>query len=241
MPVSFTIILLAALSFVKPANSAEILRAVTANLPPLEINDSSGQEGFNVEIFRDIAKRAGYEPKVDFLPWINAQQKAKDEEGLLVIGVTRTAERERDYIMLVPLIEANVVFATNSKTVNSFEEAKTLKFVTVAPGTPQESQLKAAGVTHLDPVESYESASKMLEAGRVEAWFAWDIRAKYAWKKFGLDPTKLVLGRAIRVEQVYVAANKKSKPDIQPRLEVALADCKRDGTYQRIYEKYFGK
>ena len=76
-----------------PASSAEILKAVAANLPPYLIENSPQEPGFGYELGSEIAKRAGYQLDIEFMPFPRAQLVAKETPGKLIFLV-RSPDRE---------------------------------------------------------------------------------------------------------------------------------------------------
>jgi len=226
--------------FLAPAGSAEILKAVAANLPPYLIENSPQEPGFGYELGAEMAKRAGYQLDIEFMPFARAQLVARETPGKLIFLV-RSPDREAHYSWLVHLYAPKIVFATTKAPIDSIEQAKSVPRVTVVPVSPQEKDLREAGITNLELIENPQLSAKMLESGRVDAWLTHDLRAVYVWNKLGFAPRSLVLGKPMRAEHAYLAAHKDISPLLKDKLGAAMGTMKQDGSYRRLSQKYFGE
>jgi ABC-type amino acid transport substrate-binding protein len=204
------------------------------------IENSPQEPGFGYEVATEMAKRAGYKLIIEFMPWPRAQSVAKETPGTLVVGMARSPERAPNYSWLVQLYAPKVVFATTKTPVDSMEQAKSLGSVTVVPVSPQEKDLRDAGITKLELIENPQLSAKMLESGRVDAWLTHDLRAAYIWKKLGFASNLLVLGKPMRTEQIFLAGHKDISPELGAKLQAGMDSLVGDGTYDRLYRKYFG-
>jgi polar amino acid transport system substrate-binding protein len=229
------------LSLVAVHNAAaqETLKALTANLIPYTIENSPAEPGFSYEALTEMAKRAGLKIDIEFMPWQRALAVAKDTPNTLLFAAARTPDREPNYFWMVKMLEAEVVFVTTKTPIDSVEQAKSLS-VSAVPGSPQEKELKQANVQAIEAVENPQMAAKMLERGRVDAWYTYDLRAAYVWKKNDLSPA-LVFGKSTRVERFYLAGHKDMSPAIKDRFQAAYDSMVKDGTYGTLFRKYFGE
>jgi ABC-type amino acid transport substrate-binding protein len=221
------------------AGAQEAFKAVTANLPPYSIKDNLDEPGFSYELLTEMGRRAELKIDMEFLPWRRALAVAKETPNTLLFTVARMPDREREYSWLVDMIEHDVVFVTTKAPIDSVEQAKPLS-VSAVPGSPQERELKQANIRYIDALEDPIRAAKMLERGRIDAWYTFDLRAAYVWKKNGFPAASLVFGKSLRIERMYLAGHKDMSPVIKDRLQAAYDSLVRDGTYKNLFHKYFG-
>jgi polar amino acid transport system substrate-binding protein len=224
-----------------PANALDSLKAVAANLQPYLIENSPQEPGFGYEVATEMARRAGYKLEIEFMPWARAQAVAKETPGTLVVGMARSPERAPNYSWLVLLYAPKVVFVTTKRPIDSIEQARTVSSITVVPVSPQEKDLRDAGINSLELIENPQTSAKMLESGRVDAWLTHDLRAAYIWKKLGFAPDQLVMGKPMRNEQIFLAGHKDIQPGLAVKLQAAMDSMVKDGTYDGLYRKYFGQ
>jgi polar amino acid transport system substrate-binding protein len=228
---------LGSLAMIQSAN-AETYRLISGDRPPY-VNETGKDAGFCVDVINEMAKRAGTEIKLEFMPWSRAQDYVAETPNTMLPCVSRSKSREGSYSWIAPMNEVSTLFLTSGKPVNSFEEAKSLT-VSVRGDTQQEKHLKDAGLTKLDLQENPEISAKMLDAGRVDAWYTHDLRAFNVWNGLGLDVSKLVGGTKIATEKQFLAGHKDIPADVSKKLSDAMESMVKDGAYGTIFAKYFG-
>ena len=89
-------------------------------------------------------------------------------------------------------------------------------------------------------MDEVESDVRMLESGRASAFFTNAQRALYAWSEAGFPMDRLVLGKPLRTDQLFVASNKLMPAESMAKLKAAFESMKADGTYTTIFKRYFG-
>jgi polar amino acid transport system substrate-binding protein len=237
-------VFLAALLISGPAYQAaaqETIKAYTADLPPWTNEGNKARPGFALEVMREMAKRSGLKIDIEMTAWRRAQEDMKTTPNTMGFHLFRTPDREASYVWHFSILESQVAFVSMRKPVNSMEEAKGLSRVVVVAGTPQENEMKKAGATNVEVVDKVEAAIRMLESGRVDAFYTIVERASYAWSEAGFPVDKLVMGKPQRVDQLYVASNKQMPAGSMEKLKAAFDSMKSDGTYAAIAKKYFGE
>jgi polar amino acid transport system substrate-binding protein len=215
---------------------------VTADLPPFEIESAPDLPGVNVELVKAMFERAGLAYELRFLPWARAQSETIAQPDHVLVGLGRSASREPQFSWIAELLVAKVVFFTVKpmNPVNNLVDANRLKEITVRANTPFQSLLSDNGLTHVSAVQSERLSVEKLRVGRADGWFTYELRGLYAWTLEGNDPDLLVAGAPIYDEHVYLAASPKFPDDKADRLRAALAEIRADGSYARIFGRYFG-
>jgi polar amino acid transport system substrate-binding protein len=215
---------------------------VTADLPPFEIERSATLPGFNVELARGMFERAGLSFTLRFLPWARAQSEAMQNPQTVIIGLARTSGREAQFKWIAELEVSKIVFFTvkPAPPVKTLLEAKSLKEITVRANTPFQSILNENGVEKVSVVQGEHQNVIKLQSRRVDAWLTYELRGIFTWTAAGFDPADLVIGPPISEEKVFLAGSLNFPDEIAAKLRTALADIRADGSYDRIFGRYFG-
>ena len=216
------------------------ITAFTAKLPPFTIQADGDKPGFLHEVVVEMAKRANVKLNLKYLPWKRAQKMGQQTPNSVVFGMTRTSKREPKYNWLVNLVEPDYVFVSTKKPVNSYDEAKALKNISVLAGTPRERRLKAEKFDNFETVNKVGLNAKKVHGGRSDAWFTLSHRAAYVWLQEGFAADKLIVGKSVKKTETWLGGNKELPKGLKERFEKSLASMKSDGTYQKFYKKYFG-
>jgi polar amino acid transport system substrate-binding protein len=206
-------------------------------------NEKAEIVGFDIDVVKAVAQKAGIEVKFVNTPWegiFNTLQQG--DRDFLVSAITITDERKQSMDFTSPYFDAVQLIAvkTNSK-VNKFDDLKKLK-VGVQTGTTGDevvTKLQGKNSPNIKRFESTPIALKELEAGGIDAVVADNgVIINYVTN----NPTakfKSVTDKAFQPEQ-YGLAVKKGNSELLGKLNKGLADIKSDGTYDQLYTKYFG-
>lgn len=219
--------------------TAETLKIYSVDAPPMTM-DQTEQRGFVVEITLEALMRAGYQGEMIFDPWKRGQQQVAEGENLLIIPFARSPAREPNYTWIAKIFTTERSFATVGKSIDSYEQAKAeLTSIIVGQGTAQEELLKAKGFpqSQLRTIKVGQKETEVLSANGDEAWFNGTPETLWKWKKSG-RPEKIVTGKAVTSDDVYLACSLKCSPQIVEKLKTAVDSIIADGTAQRITEKY---
>jgi polar amino acid transport system substrate-binding protein len=206
-------------------------------------NEKAEIVGFDIDVVKAVAKKAGIDVKFVNTPWegiFNAL--GQGDRDLVVSAVTITEERKQTMDFSNPYFDAQQLIAvkTNSK-INKFADLKKLKVGVQTGTTGDEAVSKSLGKTNTN-IKRFEStplALKELESGGVDAVVADNgVIIHYVANNPG-GKFKTVTDKEFAPEQ-YGMALKKGNSELQGKLNKGLAEIKADGTYDAIYTKYFG-
>ncbi len=206
-------------------------------------NEKAEIVGFDIDVVRAIAAKAGFEVRFINTPWegiFNALQQG--DRDLVVSAVSITPERQQTMDFSEPYFDAQQLVAVkqNSK-VAKFNDLKTLKVGVQTGTTGDEAITKLQGKTspNIKRFELTPLALKELEAGGVDAVVADNgVIVNYVANNPG-GHFKTVADPAF-VPERYGVALKKGNADLLALVNQGLAGIKADGSYQAIYAKYFG-
>lgn len=211
---------------------------------PFESQNEKGEiVGMTIDMLSAVAQKAGVEIKFVNTPWegiFNSLQQG--DRDILASSITITDERKQTMDFTNPYFDAYQLIAVkaNSK-VSKFDDLKKLKVGVQTGTTGDEVVTKQQGKnsTNIKRFESTPLALKELEAGGVDAVVADNgVVINYVTNNPGAK-FKTVSDKAFAPEQ-YGFAVKKGNAELLEKLNKGLADIKADGSYDKIYAKYFG-
>ena len=211
---------------------------------PFESQNEKGEiVGFDIDVVKAAAAKAGIEVKFVNTPWEGIfNNLAQGDRDLVASAVTITDERKQTMDFSAPYFDAQQLIAvpTNSK-ITKFDDLAKRKIGVQTGTTGDEAVGKLVGKTNpnIKRFESTPLALKELEAGGVDAVVADNgVIINYVNNNAG-GKFKTVTDATFAPEQ-YGLALKKGDTVLQTLLNKGLADIKTDGTYDKIYASYFG-
>ncbi|MES2958710.1 MAG: basic amino acid ABC transporter substrate-binding protein [Pseudomonadota bacterium] len=228
-----------------PAPAAKVYVVGTdAAYAPFESQNEKGEiVGFDIDVVKAAAAKAGVEVKFVNTPWegiFNAL--IQGDRDMVVSSVTITDERKQTMDFSAPYFDAVQLIAVkeNSK-IAKFDDLKKLKVGVQTGTTGDEAVTKLQGKTSTS-VKRFEStplALKELESGGVDAVVADNgVVIHYVANNSG-SKFKTVSDKSFAPEQ-YGIAFKKGNTELLGKMDKGLADIKADGTYAKIFAQYFG-
>ena len=227
-----------------PAPAKVYVVGTDAAYAPFESQNEKGEiVGFDIEVVQAVAAKAGIEVKFVNTPWegiFNAL--GQGDRDMVASAVTITAERKGTMDFSDPYFDAQQLIAVGEKSkVAKFGDLKKLKVGVQTGTTGDEAVTKLLGKTstNIKRFESTPLALKELESGGVDAVVADNgVIIHYVANNPG-GKFKTVADKEFVPEQ-YGIALKKGNTELQGKINKGLADIRADGTYDRIYTKYFG-
>ena len=206
-------------------------------------NEKAEIVGFDIDLAKAVAAKAGIELRFVNTPWegiFNAL--GQGDRDLVASAVTITEERRQTMDFSAPYFDANQLIAVkdNSK-VKAFADLKPLKVGVQTGTTGDEVITKLQGKTsaNIKRFESTPLALKELEAGGVDAVVADNgVVIHYLANNPG-GQFKTLADKAFVAEQ-YGLAVKKGNTELLAKLNQGLAAIKADGSYSALYARYFG-
>ena len=227
-----------------PAPARVYVVGTDAAYAPFESQNEKGEiVGFDIDVVKAIAAKAGIQVKFVNTPWegiFNALNQG--DRDVLVSAVTITEERKQTMDFSNPYFDAQQLIAVKgSSKVAKFDDLKKLK-VGVQTGTTGDeavTKLQGKASANIKRFESTPLALKELEAGGVDAVVADNgVVIHYVNNNAG-SKFKTVADTSFTPEQ-YGLPVKKGNTELLAKLNKGLADIKADGTYDKIYTQYFG-
>jgi polar amino acid transport system substrate-binding protein len=216
------------------------------NLPyaPFQYTKDGKVVGFDVEIVDLAAKKLGIKQDIVDIKFDSIKSGAAMTGGscdLAAAGMTITPEREKNLTFSDPYFDEVIAFlAPKGTKIDSIDQVSSEK---MKLGVQAATTSLAYATEHgLDP-EQYEDSGKQLQAlqsGTVDVILQ-DLPVINEWLKKDDIADKYELGAVVQTGEQYGFGFKKgADPELVKVVNEALAEAREDGSYDEIYEKWFG-
>jgi polar amino acid transport system substrate-binding protein len=206
---------------------------------PYTFTDANGEfTGFDVELFRDVAKRMGIDDVVftgqDFSAILPAVANGQFDAGVAAIGITDARQETVDFS--TGYLAGYLTLVTTKDSGISGVDSLPGKRLGVVQGTLQEAYaVKNFPQAELVRFPDNNAAISALTRGSVDAHFLDYEAAKSYIEQFGLVS-------AADIPSFDAPAGFAIKPGndaLKAGLDKALVEAMEDGTWKRLYEKWF--
>lgn len=232
-----------AVSAAAPAAKVYVV-GTDAAYAPFELQNEKGEiVGFDIDVARAVAQKAGFEVKFVNTPWEGIfNSVAQGDRDLLISAITITPERKQTLDFSTPYFDAQQLIAVKKDSkISKFTDLKKLK-VGVQNGTTGDevvAKLQGKDSPNIKRFESTPLALKELEGGGVDAVVA-DNGVIVNYVNNNSDAKFKTVSDSSFPSEQYGIAVRKGNAEMLEKINKGLGDIKADGTYKQIYTKYFG-
>lgn len=216
--------------------------AADYNHPPYEYLDKSGKfVGFDVDIMNAIADVMNIEIQIIPMSWNDAVSALDNGEVDGIIGMSQNEERMKKYLFTSPtLLNEHVIFVRDETVhINNVEELSGVK-VAYQKGDYNEAILSNIPDVIRYPKIDQEEALRSLASREVDAVLGNKLVGLYHLQRKKLSNDIKIVGEPISVSKYGIAVLKDNE-ELYNILENGLQLIKKDKTYDRIYNKWFGE
>ena len=229
----------------KKAEAPKVLRVGTEpTFAPFEFQKDGSKEfdGFDMDLIRAIGKQLNMKVEIlnmgfdALIPAINA-----GNIDVSIAGFSITEERKKQVIFSQPYYKSGLAFVVR-KNVNDVQKFDDLKGKTIAvqlgtTGALYAEKLKAKGAV-VKTFNTSDLACMELKNNGADAVISDLPVLQYFLKNGGSEYAKLA-GEPLTAEDYGIVISKK-KPELAKEVDKALDALKKNGTYDKLYEKWFG-
>tara|TARA_B100000315_G_scaffold260416_1_gene321578 strand:- start:7359 stop:8102 length:744 start_codon:yes stop_codon:yes gene_type:complete len=235
---------LAALLIVSGSSYAQktkpVLTMYGAEIPGYMM-DSITRPGILIELVQKVSEVSGYQINYRLVPWPRAMKQASRFSKAIIPGLSRLPDREHNYTWIEPIIGAKSAFVSLAKPINTFDEGKKLPSVGAWRGTSHEQELKEKGFNNILSFNNVKQSIKMIEMGRVAAWYGDVNEIITRWNKNAQDTSlRLKFGQVLNIENIWLAGGKGMAKQVSEDLRLALKKVIKSGFRDELSLKYFG-
>ncbi len=222
------------------AADKELIVATDTAFVPFEFKQDGKYTGFDIQLWEAIAKQAGLKYRLqpmDFNGIIPGLQTHNLDVALA--GITIREDRAKVIDFSDPYYESGLaILVTNDSPIKTAKDLEG-KTVAVKIGTATVDYLKAnVPSAKLKLFPNIDNAFLELATGRVDAVVHDTPNVQYYAKTAGQGKVKVV--GSLKSGDFYGIAFPKGS-ELVPVVNKALAALRADGTYDKLYETWFGK
>ena len=233
-------------SYEKLEKQGYVVMGLDDTFAPMGFRDENGElVGFDVDLAKEVFKRAGFEVKFQPIDWsmketelnsgnidviwngysINDERKGK-------VQFTQAYLEKKQIIMILSDSDINSKADLEGKKVAVQNGSSTLEAINKEP---EVVETFAGG----EPVlfDTNHEAIMDLEAGRSDAVVSDEVLARYYIKQKNSEDYK-ILEEDFGEEEYGIGIRKEDKKLLE-MLNKVLDEMKKDGSYEKIYEKWF--
>ncbi|PZN09118.1 MAG: basic amino acid ABC transporter substrate-binding protein [Bacillota bacterium] len=211
--------------------------------PPMEYADPGNPEqiiGFDIDLGKAIAEKLGVEHRVVVVDWdgLLAGLQARQFDAVMSsMNITEDRKASADFVPYVEMGQLIVVKKGNPKGIRSLEDLKG-KRIAVQLETTNEELARTVEGAEVVTFQSFPDALQEVANGRADATIL-DEPVAYYYVQTQPDQYEIV-GDVLQPMPMGIAVPK-GETELVQALQQALDELKADGTYDQIYEKWFGK
>lgn len=235
------ICLIVTLVFINTCVAGERVKLYMPDAPPLTLPNDLVGNGMAGDVVLTAIARSGRQAQIIVEPWPRAQVSVIDGKNLLIIPLSRTPEREAHYTWIAPIMVLERAFFSLDSPVSSFAEARQrYRRIGIGLGTAQAEILRREGfnenqVVHL---KLGENPARLLELGRIDAWFTGVPEALYIWNRSAYRKHALRMSPALTSTDIYLACSKQCDTQLVEALRGTLEELEQDGVSLRLRQAY---
>ena len=213
-----------------------------AEYPPYGFMSADGSyTGFDLECAKEVCRRTGMNYVAQPIDWDSKDLELNSGNiDCIWNGFTMTG-REKDYTFSIPYVDNSIVVCVNANS-----DIKTLsdlsgKNVAVQAGSSglialeeDENKDLVGSFAQLEQTENYNTCFMNLESGFIDAVVVDLSVAKY---QISNNNKFSILDEEIKKEQ-YAIGFRKGDNELKDKVENAIIDMYKDGTYMNIAKRY---
>ncbi|KMO85705.1 amino acid ABC transporter substrate-binding protein [Megasphaera cerevisiae DSM 20462] len=207
--------------------------------PPFEFTENDKDVGFDIDLTQAVCDKIGYKMEVKNLGFdalIPALRSGQID--LIAAGMDATPERKKqvDFTDVYFKGGYTIVVRKDNTDITGYDTI-TGKTVGAQVGSKAADHAKEHGA-NVKQFDTNTQGWMELEAGTCDAVSIDSAVAMYYLKQGGDQKLKIV-GDPLLSRSVAMAVSK-DKPELLEKVNAALKELKSDGTYAKIYKKWFG-
>ncbi|QBS38653.1 basic amino acid ABC transporter substrate-binding protein [Thermaerobacter sp. FW80] len=210
--------------------------------PPMEFpNPENPSEliGFDIDLGKAIAEKLGVEYRVEVAEWeglLGGLEARRFDAVMSSMNITLERQKSADFVQYLEMGQMIVVPKGNPDGIQSLDDLKG-KVIAVQIGTTNEQVARGIEGATVKTFQNFPDALQEVAAGRADATILDEPVARYYANIEG-DKYEYV-GVPFETAPVGIAVPK-GEDELVQAIQQALDELKQDGTYDRIYAKWFG-
>ena len=224
---------------------AQSLAIYTEISPPDQFLAPDGKPaGFAVEVVQEIQKRLGDTTPIKVVPWVRGYTLLQSNPNTMLFSMSRTTDRNPEFEWVGPIKESVFSFfvkADSKIVIKTLGDAKKLSLVGVYKEDVRDQYLTKAGFTNLDRSYDETIMIKKLMAGHIDTFASAAIAIADLAKSAGFKAEDMREAYPFLNVQDYLVFSKGTPGAVITKWSDSLTAMKKDGSFKRIFLKYYPK
>ncbi len=212
------------------ATTLDEMRILSDEYPPFNYRNDEGKlTGVAIELLDrayQIADAHLDRNKITIQPWPRSYKQVQKEQKIILLSMTRTAERESLFQWVGPIAKTRIgLIAKKNRHIKIINKEDILQYVIGGNPTNIGVQLVRkllADKAKIQITPHPESLAKMLALNRFDLWAYEENSAALVFKSFGLNPNDYESVYTLSEAELYYALNLNEDPKIVTTLQQAI-------------------
>jgi signal transduction histidine kinase/ABC-type amino acid transport substrate-binding protein len=203
------------------------------------VNESGNANGFSVELLKETLNAVDLGATFYIGPWSEIKNDLAEGKVQVLPLVERTPEMENVYDFSVPYKTTyGAVFIRKNQTgIRALSDLRN-KHVIVIKGDNLEEFVNRINLSDNIITTTYEEAFSRLSDGEYDGIVAQDIMGSRLLKKLNISNV-IMIAKIPEFRQDFAFAVKKGDSGLLLKLNTGMSKIISDGTYERVYQKWF--
>ncbi|MBP0726907.1 amino acid ABC transporter substrate-binding protein [Bacillus sp. RG28] len=221
--------------------SGELKIGTEGTYAPFTFHDKNGNlTGFDIDLSNEVAKRLGVKPKYFETQWDSMFAGLNSSRfDMIANEVGIKPDRQKEYLFSEPYSSSSaalVVPSSNNK-IKSFNDIKGLK--SAQSLTSNYTGIAKQYGAQIVGIEGFSQAIQLIESNRADVTINDKLAVQNYLTETGDKKVKIAALEKDTSSSGFMF--RKTDDSLVKAVNKALDDMKKDGTYNRIVEKWFGK
>ncbi len=228
-------------SFGDELNTESIKIAGDNRFPPYHyVNDNGIYKGFSVDIIHAIAIEMGIDVELIPMPFYTILDAINENQVDVILGLEKREEYDEYIFSDSYLTMSKGIFVKNdNKYIAELEDLSDLSVI-VQRGNVTNEMLRFINLDNAIFVDNQQQGILTLMMGNAEVFVGNRITGQYTIQKWKQTNFIKVVGAPIEPVDYCFAANKENQ-DMINMINEGIELIKKNGTYDKIYAKWFGE
>jgi len=227
-------------------NSADKLILMTQpNFPPYNFEKEGKLQGIAVDLIILMYAKTGSvlsHKDIRIVPWARGYRKVLSDKNTCLFSMTKTKERQNLFKWVGPIAPVRMAFFAKKKNnikITSPDDIKKYKIGVVRDGFGEQFMVRIGiDKNRLDTVSDFFLNIRKLDAERFDIIPIDDNVMRWHIKEMGLNQTDYEPAYVLTEGELYYAFQKDTPNHICRHLQKAIDDLKKEGEYQKIFDRY---
>ena len=213
--------------------------------PPFALVKANNEaDGFTVELWNAVAREAGLDSTIHVGPFHSILQGFKSGDVDVMINLAQSAQRASFCSFAVPHVTMyGAIFVRRGDSrIRSEADLPGKTLIVLNRDLPHDYAISRGWTNHLILVDDTATGLEMLAAGKSDAMLIGKLVGLNTLREKGIQSVHPV-GERLNFQQKFAFAVMRNRPgsaDLLARINEGLTLVKANGTYDALYEKWFG-